>query len=134
MANVEANFTIGGPVSKLDEERRVVWGWASVYEKDGAEVVDSQGDIISESDILNAAHQFVTDARVGRAMHQGDQVGEIVESVVLTRDLQKSLGIDLKQAGWLIAMHVTDDKAWDGVKSGTFKSFSIGGIGVREDA
>jgi hypothetical protein len=63
-------------------------------------------------------------------MHDGKQIGEVVESVVLTHDLQKALGIDLQKVGWFIGMKILDDETWAKFKDGTFKAFSIGGSGV----
>jgi hypothetical protein len=125
------DLVLRGEIAKFDADKQMVWGWASIYERDGQVVIDHQDDMIHEEDIVEAAHSFVSDARVGKAMHSGDQIGEIVESVVLTRDLQKVLGIDLKMAGWLIGMHVQSPEVWSKVKDGTLKSFSIGALVER---
>lgn len=129
----EDEFTTGGEIAKVDDERRVVWGWASVYEEAGKAVVDLQGDVIHEDDILDAAHDFVTSSRKSLAMHQGNPVGTIVESLVFTLDIQKALGISLGKSGWLIGVHIHDEEVWKQVKSGRFRAFSIGGVGIREE-
>ena len=116
-----------------NEERQIVYGWASVIEKDGKEIVDRQDDVIKIDELLTAAHEFVSDARVAKLMHQGEEIGEIVESIVFTKELQKALGIDLKQIGWFIGMHVIDDDIWKMVKQGELGAFSIGGKAIRED-
>lgn len=113
-------------VVKIDDEMRVVWGWASVIEEGGRPVIDLQGDMISEKTLVAAAHGFAG-VRAIKAMHGGEDVGTLVESVVLTRALQKALGIDLGKVGWLIAAKIEDDAAWAKVKSGDFPAFSIGG-------
>jgi hypothetical protein len=124
-----------GAVLKMDEENQVVYGWASLIEKDDQPIIDNQGDIIREPVLIKAAHGFISDARKGGFMHMdGVQVGTVVESMVMTRDLQKALGIDLKKVGWLIGMKVTNEKVWKAVKAGDFPEFSIGGEGVRVEA
>ena len=120
-------------ISKLNEEKRIVYGWASVIEKDGKAVEDLQGDTISADDLTKAAHDFIKTSRAVKAMHQGETVGEFVESMVFTPDLQSSLGIDLKKVGWFVGFKVNDDEVWAGVKSGKYKMLSIGGRGKRID-
>lgn len=124
-----------GAVLKIDQEQRMVYGWASVIEENGQPVVDSQGDIIREPVLVKAAQQFMLDARAGKVMHQGNQVADIVESVVMTKDVQKALGIDLGKVGWFIGMKVAEgsNELWDQVKNGEFPMFSIGGKGRRKN-
>ena len=62
------------------------------------------------------------------------QVGEVVESIVFTQDLQKALGIDLGRVGWFIGMHVPDQAIWKQIRAGTMGAFSIGARGVRTAA
>lgn len=132
MDQVSKTLSAGEIIAKTDDERRVVWGWASVYAKAGDTVFDREDDGLDEATVVSAAHSFVRDARVGKLAHVGEQVGEVVESMVFTQDLQKSLGIDLGKSGWLIGMHITNDRVWEMVKSGRLKAFSIGGQAVRE--
>lgn len=131
----QSENTEGRTVSivKMDDDLRVVWGWASVIAEKGAVVVDHHGDMISEADLVKAAHGFAAVRRI-KAMHAGEPIGEMVESVVMTPALQKALGIDLGIVGWLIAARITDDAAWQKVKGGELPAFSIGGRGVRVDA
>ena len=128
-ADVEklSDHKLQGTILKLDEEERIVYGWASVIEEKGAPVVDLQGDIIPEAVLRSAAHDFIEDTRAGKVMHVGTKKGRIVESIVLTKDLQKALGIDLQKVGWLIGYKVDDAETWAKVKSGDLKMFSIGG-------
>ena len=116
----------------------LVYGWASVASVNGEPVVDWQGDTISEDELVKAAHAFVTDHRTAGVMHTRDangnpvKIGDVVESVVLTRDLQKTLGRNLPITGWLVGCKITDPATRARVASGELRSFSIGGIGRRE--
>jgi hypothetical protein len=134
MAGEQTNLVKTGEIAKLDDERHVVWGWASVYAEKGQVVTDHQDDQLDEDTVVTAAHEFIRNERIGKMMHAGEQVGEIVESIVFTKDLQKALGIDLGKEGWLIGMHVSDPAVWSRVKSGELKSFSIGATCMREAA
>ena len=131
LTDVTNAVKIDATITKVSEDQRIVYGWASVIEKDGSMVVDSQGDVITEGDLISAAHDFMLDARAAKAMHTGAHIGSVVESVVLTKDLQAALGIDLGKVGWLIAMKIESQEVWGAIKDGTFKSFSIGGRGQR---
>ena len=131
-SNPDSNFYVTGSIFKVDEEKRLVYGFASVIKEDGEYVVDSHGDVIEESELLEAAHTFMSDFRSGNVMHEGNKVGEVVESVVFTEDLQKALGIELNKVGWLIAYKVDDTKVWKDVKGGKLSMFSIGGTAIKE--
>ena len=128
-----------GKILKVDDELRVVWGWASVISKNGKAITDSQGDQISSEVLVKAAHDFMTESRTGGFMHIPDlKVGDIVESMVFTKALQTALGIEIVDKkdnqpieGWLIGFHVDSEKLWKSVKSGEFTEFSIGGLGER---
>ena len=81
---------------------------------------------------MKAATEFMEDARIAKAMHDGDQVGEVIHSLPLTKELGESLGVQSDREGWIVAMRIHDDEVWKRVKSGELKAFSIGGSGVRQ--
>jgi uncharacterized protein YndB with AHSA1/START domain len=126
-------FTFCHEVRKISEDQRLVYGWASVIEKDGNPIEDHQGDIIQSSDLVQAAHAFIISSRTAKALHQGSQIGEFVESVVFTPEVQKALGINLGRVGWWVALKVKDERVWKAVKDGKLKMLSIGGRGKRID-
>lgn len=127
-----ADFRLTCEIAKKDTKQRIVYGWASIIEKGGKPVVDHQKDVISEENLVKVVHGYVREARVGKAMHKGEKTGELVESIVFTKELQKALGIDLAQVGWFVGYKITDDATWAKVEKGELKSFSIGGRGKRE--
>ncbi|CDH43837.1 XkdF-like putative serine protease domain-containing protein [Candidatus Contendibacter odensensis] len=129
---VETPVTLDATILKADDEQRMVYGWASVYSRNGQTVIDRQGDQIHAPEVQTMAHRFVREVRVGKQLHQGHPVGEVVESVVLSKSLQSALGVDLGQEGWLIGMKVHDDAVWNRVKSGALPALSIGGSGRRK--
>lgn len=119
-------------VLKVDTAKRLVWGWASVIEEGGKAVVDKQGDVIGEDELLAAVHDFHKSARAARVMHDGVDMGEVVEGLVFTRSLQKALGVDLGRVGYLLGMEMPADVVAR-VASGDLTMFSIGGTAVREE-
>jgi cation transport regulator ChaB len=118
-------------IIKLDDEARIVWGWASVVSVDGKPMVDRQGDIISAEVMTKAADNFMADVRTAKAMHEGGKIGEVIHSFPLTKALGEALGVYSALEGWVVAMKVHDDDVWNRVKSGELAAFSIGGMGKR---
>lgn len=118
-------------IFKVDEDKRIVYGWATVIEKDGVPVSDWEEDVIEESQMEDAAHLYAKVARGSSEMHERLGIAEMVASVPMTRQVQKALGIDLNMVGWLIGFEVTDDDAWEKVKKHELRMFSIAGRGDR---
>lgn len=123
---------VEGQILKLDEEQRIVYGWASVITENGEHVVDGEGDVILPAELEKATTDFMLDVRMAKAMHEGGQIGEVVHSLPLTYTLAESLGIDTEDEGWIVAMKIHSDEVWGRVKSGELSAFSIGGSGTRE--
>lgn len=124
-------FNINFEFTKADTSGRYVRGWASVTTAGGVPVTDHQGDIIGIDDIRKAAHKFISDARVAKAMHAGQPVGEVVESVIIDDDFAKALGVSDERRGWWIGMAIHDKAIQEGVRKGKLRAFSIGGRGRR---
>lgn len=118
-------------IIKLDDEARIVWGWASVVSIDGKPLIDRQGDIIAPEVMTKAADSFMADVRTAKAMHAGGKIGEVIHSFPLTKELGAALGVHSALEGWIVAMKVHDDSVWNRVKSGELSAFSIGGMGKR---
>jgi cation transport regulator ChaB len=118
-------------IIKIDDEARIVWGWASVVSIDGKPMIDRQGDIISAEVMTKAADNFMADVRTAKAMHEGGKIGEVIHSFPLTKALGEALGVHSAMEGWIVAMKVHDDSVWSRVKSGELAAFSIGGMGKR---
>lgn len=126
-------WRVSADITKTDDDRRTVYGWASVVTKGGEDVTDRQGDVIDEVDLLDAAEEFMLSSREAGDNHgRTTGVGRAVASLVFTTDLQKALGIDLGKVGWLVGFRVDDDRVWQMVKSGEYSMFSIGGRARRE--
>ena len=128
---LKADFEVRGEVTKVDEEQRLVYGFASVVTKGGKPVVDLQGDVITAEEMEKSATRFMLGARNGLTMHKGQPTTTIVHSLPLTKQVMDSFGIQSDVEGWLIAVKVHDEETWQRMKSGEFRGFSIGGKGNR---
>ena len=117
-------------VVKVDRATRLVWGWGSVAEVDGVPVVDSQGDVVAPAELQRAVHAYVKSLRHAKVEHEGEVVGEVVDSFVWTRELQAAFGVDFGKTGWALGMEMPADVVAR-CASGEFNAFSIAGSAAR---
>ena len=111
-------FNLYAPISKIDREQRMVWGWASTEKK------DLQKEVMKSAAVEAALPDYMEWKNI-REMHRPSAVG--VAKTAEMRDLGGNQGEGL----WLGA-HITDDTAWakcipDEDGDATYKGFSIGG-------
>lgn len=126
-------------IQKIFPERQNVFGWASVgYLPDNGgyrEYVDWQGDILkSVDDIEDAAYDFTLNSRDQGTEHVGKGgKGSLIESFVSTPEKWAAMGIPagVLPIAWWTGFHISDPQAWDGVKKGRFRMFSVQGNGRR---
>ena len=123
-------------ITKTDEQRNLVFGWAyTSVTKDGEQVIDHSGEMIDPVDLEDAAYLFNIAFRKTGEMHEGDALGELVESFVSTEEKQKMMGLPsgtLPQ-GWWVGFYIDDDQVFEKVKSGEYQMFSIQGRASREE-
>jgi cation transport regulator ChaB len=131
-ADMSEDVTKTADILKVDTERRIAWGWASVSTLKGELVTDLQGDTITPQEMEKMADRFMASARTAKAMHEGDQIGEVLHSFPITNEIAKAFGMETDREGWIIGMKIHDDAVWQGFKDGTYKAFSIGGRSKRE--
>lgn len=131
-ADTEDSFSI----FKTDDDKRLVFGWASVsITVDGEQLEDRQKDMIDPEDLEEAAYEYVLNFRDTGEEHIPTmrKKGKLVESCVLTAEKQKAMGIPegILPIGWWIGFKIEDDEAWEKVKNRTYKMFSIEGKAKR---
>ena len=128
----ENNYSI----MKTDDDKRLVFGWASVsITVDGEQLEDRQQDLIDPEDLEEAAYEYVLNFRDTGERHNPNlrKKGKLVESCVFTAEKQKAMGLPegILPVGWWIGFKIEDDEAWEKVKNGTYKMFSIEGKANR---
>lgn len=94
-------------ITKVDDEQRIVGGYASTPD------LDSQGDIVSIEAIKKALPEYLEYPTI-RRMHNNDAIG----TTLMTKIDDKGLYIEAK---------IVDEDAWKKVKEGVYRGFSIGG-------
>jgi len=95
------------PIAKVDADERMVWGYASTAAE------DDQGETITRDALAEALAGYLKFANI-REMHQMSAVGIAEEAAVDDR-------------GLYVAARIVDPRAWDKVRCGVYKGFSIGG-------
>lgn len=101
-------------ITKIDRERRMVFGYAST------EALDSQGEVVRKEAIEAALPDYMRFANI-REMHQPSAVGVAKEA-------------EIDDKGLYLAARIVDDEAWRKVTEGVYKGFSIGGRVTQRDA
>lgn len=126
-------FRVGGEVVKIDNPRKLIFGWASVAKTGDEWLVDHQGDFMDSTwELEKMAYRHVLHYREGADMHKTRQVARLVESMVFTPEKLEKMGLapDALPLGWWVGYKVDDPNVWE--RRDQFTGFSIGGSGTRE--
>lgn len=102
------------PIAKIDDEQRLVFGYATT------EALDAHGEVVKREAIEAALPRYMRFANI-REMHQLSAVGVAKEA-------------EFDDKGLYVKAKVVDDEAWAKVREGVYKGFSIGGRVTRRDA
>lgn len=119
-------------VVKVDDSIGVVFGWAMVSDVDGVPYYDTQDDHIPQSVMLKASTEFMSDVRIGKEMHDGEQKGTIIFAWPMTDDIAKAMGIETKMTGLMIGFKPSDPSILAKYKNGDYTGFSIGGAALKQ--
>lgn len=125
------------PFAKLDEEQQIAFGWANIcVECDGSSVVDSQDHEIDPVDFEKAAYEFNLNFHheAFGEDHEGAPKGRLVESVFFTPEKLEAMGLTKSSlpTSWWIGVKVDDADAWQRIKKGDHRMFSIQGTALME--
>lgn len=121
-------------ITKKDEEKQYVFGWAKVaITVDGEQLVDRQKDLIDTEELEETVYRYVEFYREAGEMHERGGIGVLIESIVFTAEKMRAMGIPegTLPEGWWIGFHITDEDVWEKVKDGTYSMFSIEGRARR---
>lgn len=114
-----ADFIKFATFTKAKPEERVVVGYAS------SERIDGQDDIVDSEALKGALEDYMQWANL-REMHQPKAVGKVLSAVPIKGTVRLSDGSQLVNPLRIIAK-IVDEDAWQKVKAGILKGFSIGG-------
>jgi hypothetical protein len=114
-------------IKKSDTELQVVYG--EVY---APMLPDTDGDFMTEDEIIKMAHKFVKSGRLGAVDTQHDRDIDNNCSVVESFIEQSDSSVLIKGA-WVVGVHIPDDELWAKVVDGTFNGFSMEGMAVQKE-
>jgi hypothetical protein len=121
--NINTNLNLYIPITKIDQERREVWGWAAIEQPDQSqEIMDYQSSKPHFENWTNLAQKRSGGKSKGnvREMHQASAAGKLIE-----------LRADDANKGFYVGAKIVDDDAWRKVEEGVYTGFSVGGSYVR---
>jgi len=96
------------PFTKKDDEKRMVYGYAST------EALDSEGEVMTLEALEEALPEYMKFANI-REMHDP------------TKAAGKAKEASIDEKGLYIGAKIVDDQAWAKVKEGVYNGFSTGG-------
>jgi hypothetical protein len=113
-------------IAKADEEQQTVTGIVLQ-----PEVVDGQGDIMSEEVIRDSAYAFLMNFNKATKLgiqHNKFPVGKLALVESWLSPMEMAIGTKtVKQGSWIMTVKILDKKLWEKVKKGEITGFSIGG-------
>jgi phage head maturation protease len=112
MKNQALNIFVPFDIQKTDDEKHLVYGYAST------ETIDSQGEIVEKAAIEGALDDYLKWANI-REMHNASAVGTAQEAT-------------MDHKGLYICAKISDPVAWVKVKEKVYKGFSIGGSATKK--
>ncbi|WP_163265606.1 XkdF-like putative serine protease domain-containing protein [Chelativorans alearense] len=118
-------------ILKRDDDRQRLYGIALI-----ADEVDSQGDVVGDAELEDAAVQAVKRGAIVKIDHEGAGVGRLVASWPLTKEIADAMGVSRPEgkSAWLVGLEIEDPDAWARVKAGEVgHALSIGGRAQRQE-
>ena len=139
------NFELTANIAKVDGDNQIAFGLFSVMKIGNDLVVDGEKDRIPTENLEKAAYDYVLESRDAGLNHKTIGVGQLVETMVFTKEKIEALKKALSDAGiphtieidgefWWGGFQVSDETVWKGVKDGDYESWSIGGSATRTKA
>lgn len=130
-------------ITKVDMDKKMIFGFFNVSKIGDDLIVDSQLDSIETVELEKAAYDFVLNARIAGEQHIKKGVGNLVESMMFTYEKQqailetiKAMGVenpafDLGVEGWWGGFEITDPDVLTKMNAGEYPMFSVGGAAAK---
>lgn len=113
-------------VTEVNKSLGIVFGWGMISEINGEPYYDLDNQHISSAGMLKATSGFMEDSRVNNDMHTDNDVGIVVHSFPLTKEIAQSMGIHTNICGWMVGVKPDEDSLAK-FADGTYTGFSIEG-------
>jgi hypothetical protein len=110
-------------VVKKSDELGILWGYASV-----ADLVDRQGDVVSQDELVQAVYQFMEDYYSEQASIKENH--RQPADLVLVESTFHFLGCRLR---WYVGLKLLSEELRQAARDGDISGFSIAGNFVAEE-
>jgi hypothetical protein len=121
MAQRQLNVRV--KVERTSDQLGILWGYASV-----ADIVDLQGDVVPQAELISAVYAFMEDYYAGQA---GIKVNhDKPAKAVLVESTFHLVGTKL---AWFVGVKLLDDDLRQAAIDGEISGFSIGGYADEEE-
>ena len=114
---MKRQLKISVKVDRTSEELGILWGYASV-----ADIVDLQGDVVPQDELVAAVYQFMEDYYAGTTTIKTNH--DKVAKVVLVESTFQVVGTRL---AWFVGVKLLDEDLRKAARDGDISGFSIGG-------
>ena len=122
-----------------DESQHLLFGWAYVAkDKEGNQAIDHSGEFIKEenfSDLEAATYLFNIAYRDADIRHDCIAKGQLVESIVMTKEKQEAMGIPegVVPLGVWMGYFFEKDEDWNEISKMKNPMYSLYGSAVKEE-
>ena len=122
-----------------DDSQHLLFGWAYVaVNKDGEQMIDHSGEFIKEEnfeDLENATYLFNIAYRDADIRHDCIAKGQLVESIVMTKEKQKAMGIPEGSVplGIWMGYFFEKDEDWNEIAKMDSPMYSLYGSAIKEE-
>ena len=138
LSDIEDKETNFEPLVK-DDSNHCLFGMAYVAKKlDGSQVYDHSGEFVKEEnfeDLENATYLFNLAYRDADIRHDCVAKGQLVESVVMTKEKQEAMGIPegVVPLGVWMGYFFEKDEDWNEISKMESPMFSLYGSAIKEE-
>ncbi len=119
-------------VTNVDDELGLVFGWGMITGLNGEDYYDTDNQHISSDMMLKATTGFMQSERVSNDSHTTSDIGQVIHSFPLSKEIAESMGVVSKINGWMVAVKPSAE-ILEKFKSGEYTGFSVEGKGEWED-
>jgi len=119
-------------VTGVDSELGIVFGWGMITDINGEPYYDLDNQHIPDDLMVKATSGFMEKSRVSNDSHTSSDIGIVVHSFPLTKEIAQAMGVSSVLSGWMVGVK-PDEANLAKFVSGEYKGFSIEGMGKLED-
>ena len=119
-------------VTDVNDELGLVFGWGMITGLNGEDYYDTDNQHISSDMMLKSTTGFMQSLRISNDSHTESDIGQVIHSFPLSKEIADSMGITSNINGWMVAVNPTPEIIGK-FKSGEYKGFSIEGKCEWED-